>query len=164
MQAIQILDVKQFMQLLFQSQEFHSYDFVSGEIRSDMKYQLDGHWNSDFFSTEEQEQYQLTDRTYLPWEFSKDRIFQLIKGRKTPSFMKLVLRLDNTQTQALLSQNKQFTSQDIDGLFVNITFQSKKLNVICGISYKIFTIDKALESDFYNYFVTFLKSKTITHE
>lgn len=164
MQAIQILDVKPFMQLLFQSQEFHAYDFISGEIRSDMKYLLDGHWTPDFFSKEEQEQYQLTDKAYLPWEISKDRIFQLIKGKKTPSFMKLVLRLDNTQTQALLSQNNQFTSQDIDGLFANITFQNKKLNVICGISYKIFTIDKSFESDFYNYFVTFLKSNNITCE
>ena len=93
----------------------------------------------------------------------KEKIFHLIKGKKTPSSMKLVFRLQDDIMEEILSQNKQFTKNDIDGMFANLTFQNKKLNVICGISYKIFTTDKTLESDFSNYFVTFLKSNQITH-
>lgn len=163
MQAIQILDIKSFMQILFQSTGLESYDFVSGEILTDMKYTIDGHINHDFFSDEELQQFSKNHSEYFPWAIAKEKIFHLIKGKKTPSSMKLVFRLQDDIMEEILSQNKQFTQNDIDGMFANLTFQNKKLNVICGISYKIFTTDKTLESDFSNYFITFLKSNQITH-
>ena len=53
MRSIEILDIKDFMQLLLQSSAFDSYEFISGEMRTDMLYTLDGHLNKDFFSEEE---------------------------------------------------------------------------------------------------------------
>mgnify|MGYP004614121349 FL=1 len=162
MQSIQILDVKPFMQVLFQTTELDSYDFVSGEIQTQLGYQLDGHVNPDFFSEEEADRYQPTHTGYLPWVLAKEKVFQIIKGKKTPSQMKLVLRLSPSQSEEILQQSTTYSANEIDGFFVNILFQEQKLNVILGISYKIFTLDKSLEDVFSAYFITFLKHNHIT--
>lgn len=162
MQSLQILDIKSFMQFLFQSQELDTYEFVSGELQTQMKYTFDGHINSSFFSDEEAAQYELEHATYLPWALAKEKVFLLIKGKKTPTHMKLVLRLSQLQTEKLLQQTTHYTTKDIDGMFINILYQEQKLNVIFGISYKIFTLDKILEEELSRHFVTLLKSKQIT--
>lgn len=164
MEVFNILDVKPFMQFLLQPGQLDAYDFVSGEIHMDMKYTLDGHLNSAFFTTDELEILQLTQSTYLPWCMVREKVFQLIKGKKTPSFMKIVLRLSQLDMEEFLRQNTRFSIHDIDGMFVNITFREQKLNVICGISYKIFSMDKELEKDFSSHFATLLKSNQIIFE
>ncbi|MGN0438707.1 MAG: DUF5721 family protein [Lachnospiraceae bacterium] len=164
MLAIQILDIKTFMQFLFQTRELDAYELVSGELQTQMNYTFDGRINLNFFSEEEIVQYQLKQAAYLPWLLAKEKIFQLIKGKKTPTQMKLVLRLSQSQMEDFLKQSNTYTTNDIDGMFVNIIFQEQKLNVIFGISYKIFTLDKSLEEDFSSIFITFLKQKQITFQ
>lgn len=149
MQSIHILDIKPFMQLLFQTEQLNEYEFVSADIRTDMTYSLDGHINRSFFSEEELIQHSLTQHSYLTWSIAREKVFTLIKGKRTPSLLKIVLRASVPETENLISStNSSLNSNDIDGIFLNIIFQENKLNVICGISYKIFTMDKELESEF----------------
>lgn len=164
MLAIQILDIKTFMQFLFQTQELDAYELVSAELQTQMTYTIDGRINLNFFSEEEIMQYQLKQTPYLPWLFAKEKVFQLIKGKKTPTQMKLVLRLSQSQMEDFLKQSNTHSTNDIDGMFINIIFQEQKLNVIFGISYKIFTLDKSLEEEFFSNFITFLKQKQITFQ
>jgi hypothetical protein len=165
MQSIHILDIKPFMQLLFQTEQLNEYEFVSADIRTDMTYSLDGHINRSFFSEEELIQHSLTQRSYLTWSIAREKVFTLIKGKRTPSLLKIVLRASVPETENLISStNSSLNSNDIDGIFLNIIFQENKLNVICGISYKIFTMDKELESEFSAKIITLLKSNSITCE
>lgn len=165
MQSIHILDIKPFMQLLFQTEQLNEYEFVSADIRTDMTYSLDGHINRSFFSEEELIQHSLTQRSYLTWSIAREKVFTLIKGKRTPSLLKIVLRASVPETDSLISStNSSLNSNDIDGIFLNIIFQENKLNVICGISYKIFTMDKELESEFSAKIITLLKSNSITCE
>ena len=114
MQTINILDIKPFMQLLFQTTALDSYRFVSSSILADMSYTLDGHINHSFFNENDFDTLDIREQIYLPWSIAKEKVFQLIKGKKTPTQLKIV-------------------------------FQANNLNVICGISYQIFTMEKALE-------------------
>lgn len=165
MQSIHILDIKPFMQLLFQTEQLNEYEFVSADIRTDMTYSLDGHINRSFFSEEELIQHSLTQRSYLTWSIAREKVFTLIKGKRTPSLLKIVLRASVPETENLISStNSSLNSNDIDGIFLNIIFQENKLNVICGISHKIFTMDKELESEFSAKIITLLKSSGITCE
>lgn len=165
MQTITILDIKPFMQLLFQSDHLKSYDFVSADIRTDMVYSLDGHINKSFFSEEESTALSLEHKIYLPWNLAREKIFVLIKGKKTPSLLKIVLKASDRQTDALLSAtNSSLNPNDIDGIFLNIIYNENKLNVICGVSYQIFTLDKTLETEFSNDIATLFKSCNITCE
>ena len=162
MRTIEILDIKEFMQLLLQSDTFDSYDLVSGEIHTDMLYTIDGHVNQDFFSEEERDTYALSEHTYLPWNLAKQKVFLLIKGKKTPSSMKLVLRLPESMIAQTIQQQSTLQPNDISGIYLNILFQGHKLNVICGISYKIFTLNKDLDDNISSNFIALFKSKNIT--
>lgn len=165
MQAIEISDVRAFMQLLFQTNILDRYEFVSGDLKTDLSYSIDGHINRDFYNTEELEIPPLTGHIFLPWVIAKDKIFQLIKGKKTPSQLKIILKAGPELLDTLLSETKSsLNPKDIDGIFLNILYQDKTLNVICGISYNIFTLDKELEHDFVNNIITLFKSNGISIE
>ncbi len=165
MQAIHILDIKQFMQLLFQTDTLDQYQFVSATVQTDMSYSLDGHVNHSFFNEEDLSAYELTNATYLPWHLAKEKVFLLIKGKKTPTQLKVVLKASQEVTDTLLNATKSsLKSNDIDGIFMNIIFQENKLNVICGISYKIFTLDKNLENELFDNIITLFKSNNIICE
>lgn len=75
MQEIEILDIKLFMQFLFQTNPFDSYEFVSSELRTDMSYSLDGHINREFFTEEEKSTLGIEHAVYLPWCHAKEKIF-----------------------------------------------------------------------------------------
>lgn len=163
MQAIEVLDIKNFMQLLFQTDTLDHYEFVSSTLCTDMYYTLDGHINREFFNEAEISDLKLEGSTYLPWHAAKEKIFLLIKGKKTPSQMKIVLKACEEQKQTFLSKtNSSLKPNDIDGIFLNIIFQDQKLNVICGISYKIFTMEKELEKELSDNIITLFKSNNIT--
>lgn len=165
MQSINILDIKPFMQLLFQTNILDTYQFVSATIQTDMTYSLDGHVNRHFFNDEELFTFNPRESTYLPWSMAKDKVFLLIKGKRTPTQLKIVLRANQEDTDSLLTAtNSSLKSNDIDGIFMNILFQENKLNVICGISYNIFTLEKELEAEFSNIIITLFKCNSITCE
>lgn len=163
MQAIEILDIKQFMRLLFQTDTLDHYEMVSAEIRTDISYSIDGKLNQSFYNKDELSLLQLEKNFFLPWQYAKEKIFSLIKGKKTPSLLKLILKVNPIQAEDILSlSNSSLNSNDIDGFFLNIIFQENKLNVICGLSYKIFTMDRELENYFSENIITLFKSKDIT--
>jgi len=163
MQTIEILDIKPFMQLLFQTNTFNSYEFVSAVVRTDMTYHLDGHLNKDFFSEEEWNTQNAGDTLYLPWQMAKEKVFYLIKGKKTPSILKIVLKLPLTDTRSVLEvTHSNLTAADLDGMFLNILFQDGRLTVICGISYQIFTLEKQLEQELTSHVQSIFKSLSIT--
>ena len=165
MQAIHVIDVKNFMQLLFQTTTFDCYEFVSAEIATDITYSLDGHFHRSFFSEEELELHHLQSSHYLSWSLAKEKVFQLIKGKKVPGQMKIILKLSQDGLASTLqSLNSSLDTSHIDGMFLNILFQENHLNVICGISYKIFTLDKELENAFTVQTANLLKSSNITCE
>lgn len=163
MQAIEILDIKQFMRLLFQTDTLDHYEMVSAEIRTDISYSIDGKLNQSFYNKDELSLLQLEKNFFLPWQYAKEKIFSLIKGKKTPSLLKLILKVNPIQAEDILSlSNSSLNSNNIDGFFLNIIFQENKLNVICGLSYKIFTMDRELENYFSENIITLFKSKDIT--
>lgn len=165
MQAINVLDIKPFMQLLFQTPTLDSYQFVSATILTDISYTLDGHVNQSFFNEDELSTLGISNHNYLPWSIAKEKVFLLIKGKKTPTQLKIILRANEDNTSQLLNSTKSsLKPSDIDGVFLNIIFQENDLNVICGISYQIFTMEKELEAEFVNSIIALFKSSNITCE
>ncbi|MBE5942569.1 MAG: hypothetical protein E7264_08545 [Lachnospiraceae bacterium] len=163
MQSIHILDIKPFMQLLFQTDLMNQYLLVSASITTDLSYTIDGHIQSAFFNEDELDALGIQELNYMPWSIAKEKIFHLIKGKKTPTQLKLVLKVSEQEERAIFTDaNSSLNSNDINGLYLNILFQENQLNVICGISYHIFTLDKQIEQEFSDKIITFFKSNNIT--
>ena len=92
-------------------------------------------------------------------------VFNLIKGKKTPSYFKFFppFIAGKSQTHPL-PDRKSFTENDISAVFLNIRFQNGELTVTTGISYRIFSTDKTLEHEWDTLLKRFLTKNQISFD
>ena len=93
MLAIQIKDVKTFMSKLLSGNTFDSFLLEEAQIHTFNTFVIDGHQNRDFYTKEELEDPEAFPYEYSEWKNMKTICFQLIKGKKVPTFMKIILHL-----------------------------------------------------------------------
>ena len=91
MLALQLTDVKDFMNKFLRSETFDHFLLQEGVITSGASYVIDGHIHPDFYTSEEMEELEITDCDFLPYALLRGNCFDLIKGKKTPSSFKFVL-------------------------------------------------------------------------
>ena len=121
---------------------------------------IDGRLNHDFYNTDELESLPQTD--YTSWASIKPQIFSMIKGSKTPLSMKIILILSRANTDQLLTNyNLPLSSENINGLFLNIHYDRTNLSCTTGVSYRTFTMDKRLETVFEETILTWLSQNKI---
>ena len=144
MDCIQIKEVKVFMGKLLMKTDFDRYLLSEAEIVTSNTYTIDGHIQKKFYSSEEYES--LGCPVMAEWGKSRPLCFEIIKGNKTPVRFKIVLRLNDEETETLVAQNEiGFQKTDIGGLYLNIVYENDVLNCITGTALNIFTMDKSLE-------------------
>jgi len=121
-------------------------------------YEFDGKMMKDFYDTDEWEI--LKEYPYIPWKMEKQRIFALIKGKKTPLSFQFVLMLTPKRMEAfLLKYNISDRPQEIGGLFLNIYFDREHLKCTTGVSRNTFVPDKTLETAWDEEMTIFLKGR-----
>ncbi len=147
MNAIRVTDIKSFMNELFAGTAFDSFLFVEGDISVATDYHLDGKVNMNFFTEEELEQFRIEE--FMRWQDIKESVKQLIKGKRLPVSMKLVL--------------KKAGSGDITYI-VNIRFDNNSLMLVTGVSRKVFTTDRTGEQEWDRNMCGFLKNHGIEFE
>lgn len=131
---------KIFISHLLLKNTFDSFQFIEGEIITFNKFTIDGFVQKNFYEDPEN----LPEYSY--WKNVKEYCLTLIKGKQTPLRFRLVFRLSPTHTERLLQQNElDFQPQDVQGLYLNITFDNNGLKCITGTSLKLFSLDKSLE-------------------
>ena len=165
MLALELTDIKDFMNKLLRSEIFDHFLLQEGVITSAASYVIDGHINKGFYSAEELEELGLADCTCLPYSMLRTQCFDLIKGKKTPSSFKFVLMLSpKNLARTLSSIQSSFTGNDITGVFLNIRYQNQLLSLTTGIWYNIFSVDKTLDNEWDRLVRQFLKKHEIAFE
>lgn len=163
--ALTLPEVKIFMNKLLCSDIFDNFLLQEAIIQGAITYHINGTLHQDFYSMEELEAEQLTGLSFLPYRKVRTQCFDLIKGKRTPSYFKFVLLLSPANLEKTLQQTgSSFTSQNISAIFLNLKFQNKKLLLTTGISYRIFTTDKSLEQEWDILIKKFLKNHQIMFE
>ena len=163
--ALQLPEVRIFMNKLLCSEIFDNFLLKEASIHGGISYHIDGAIHTDFYSADELEAEQLTGLAFLPYGKVRTQCFDLIKGKRTPSYFKFVLLLSPDNLARTLEQTgSTFTVQDISAAFINLKFQNNQLILTTGISYRIFTTDKSFDYEWDNLIKRFLKSHTITFE
>lgn len=147
MTALHITDVKLFMNLLFSGDAFDRFLFVEGDVATSISYHLEGKTNYSFFTEEELEELKVEE--YQDWLSTKPIVLQMIKGKRLPVSMKLVL--------------KKAGREDITYL-LNIRYDSANLILVTGISRTAFTLDKSGEKEWDDNVGAFLKKNGICFE
>jgi Family of unknown function (DUF5721) len=153
------------MSKLLISDTFHKFLLSEATITTYNSFTIDGHINKEFYTTEELEEKNLTEQSMSYWETLKPICFELIKGKKTPLSFKIVFLLSPANVSKLLAQSGvAFTTNDINGLFLNVKYNNNVLHCITGTSIKLFTLDKTLENEWDLAVQKFLKANEIAFE
>lgn len=123
-------DIRKFMSFLLSGTAFDRLQFRSGEIMTRAKFTIDGRYNRDYDGSED-------ERAYCLWGEIRHNVYDLIKGKKLPAYIKLVLALDE-KPLSHLHENAQ-------AAFLNIVFEKNRVNFTTGTAQKNFNMDKSLD-------------------
>lgn len=159
--SIKALDVKSFMSSLLIHSIFDDFLLCELDIATFNHFHLSGKLIKEWYTNEELEELE----EYSRWTEVKPFAFQIMKGNKTPQFIKIVLQFSLENTLKILEELKlPFSNDDISGLYVNIRYEHDELYLVTGTSLKTFTLDKTLEHEWDSYIKNFLKQNSIPFE
>ena len=158
MLALQIDEVKTFMNRLLAGSVFDSFLFVEGALQMGFSYEFDGHLNHDFYAEGELAGIS-EEEIYIPYSQVRHVLFSLIRGKRTPLSFRLTLQANTSQTQTLLSSVSSAAS--VKGLLLNIRYDGQKVMLTSGVNYSTFSFDKAPEHTWDQWLTEFIKSLSL---
>lgn len=134
------LKTKPSMSHLLLKDTFDQFSFIEGEITTFNKFTIDGYLQKDFFEEKPED-------SHARWKDVREFCFQIIRGKRTPLSFKIILSLAPENFPTFLTDQNitGFRPEDIQGMYLNLSYDGLNLVCITGISMKTFTMDKSLE-------------------
>ena len=121
MVMIEIENIKKFMAGFLGGNLFDDFLMSEGKLSMNIAYEFDGKILKEFYDTEEWEE--MKTYPYVMWQEEKEKIFSLVKGKKTPLSFQFVMMLKLDLVSDILA----------------------KYNLAISVSRKTFVLDKTLE-------------------
>lgn len=163
--ALELTDIKDFMNKLLRSEIFDHFLLQEAVITNAATYTLNGQITKGFYNEEELEELQLKGCRFLPFSMTRGNCFDLIKGKKTPSAFRFVFLLSpSNMEKTLTSVGSSYKTTDVTGMYINLKYQNQLLSLTTGIAYNIFSTDKTLENEWDKMVMKFLKQHEIAFE
>lgn len=163
--ALELTDVKDFMNKLLRQEVFDHFLLQEATITSAATYSINGQITKGFYSEEELEELHLHGCRFLPYAMLRGNCFDLIKGKKTPSAFRFVLLLSpSNMEKTIQSIDSTYKTTDVTGMYINIKYQNQLLSLTTGIAYNTFSTDKTLENEWDKLVLRFLAQHAISYE
>lgn len=143
MVSVQIEEIKKFMNGLFAGEMFDAFEVSEVEVKTLFTSKLNGRVNSEWLDTDEKA------GEYVLWNQIKSRVYDLIKGKKTPLLFTVCL-----------FQKKESGDRGL----LRIQFEKEKLRLITGYSTAGFSFDKTPQIEWDDSILSFLKKQSIIFE
>lgn len=157
--ALQITELKAFMNTLLRSDTFDDFLLQEATLQMAISYVIDGHINKDFF---EEESTELPPNGFVAYGEVRPTLFELIKGKRTPIGLQLVLQHSPKRSAILFPDG--LDNRAIKGLILNIRYDGNKVILTSGINYATFSLDKTPELIWDEALMAFLNSSHIAYE
>ncbi|MBR5577473.1 MAG: hypothetical protein IKW28_00590 [Lachnospiraceae bacterium] len=165
MVAIQIKEIKTFMTKLLSSSLFDFFLVKEAQINTYNNFYIEGHTNRDFFTKEELEDPATILHEYSLWQAIKPILFQIIKGKKVPSLLKITLLLPPEKLSLLSSSfEKQELSSFLKYFVLTIKYDSQGLTLTTGTAFTTFVADKTADTVWDHEFPKFLSENAIDYD
>lgn len=141
--SIKINDVSNFMQNLLVQDTFDSFLLCDGEIHTSNSISINGRINKNFYNAEELESIY---EDFVVWKNLKHICFEIIKGKKVPTKMKLVFTVPRISYLKIIQDSGvALTPENIGGLYLHVSYEHNEIEIITGTSLNVFTMDKTLD-------------------
>lgn len=155
--ALQIVNVKDFMNKFLTTSAFVDFLLAEACIINGVTYHVDGHFDPNYLIDDISQENELIKESHIPFIQIQQNIFQLIKGKQTPSYLKFVLLLKTEAQANFIGEINSLNEGQVESFYLNILFQNGKLLLTSGISTRIFTKDKIIENEWDHKLRCFLK-------
>lgn len=144
--ALRAEDVRTFTSKLFVKEDFDQFLVKEIEIVTFNCFTIDGHIRQGYFGEEELEERKIEE--FSSWKMLRPICFALIKGKKLPGSFRIVLQLSPGAVEKFVKNSGLgITESQIQGLYLNIRYEEGVLYCVTGTSLYVFTLDKALETE-----------------
>jgi hypothetical protein len=142
--ACQIKDVKQFMNILLNSETFDKFCLEEGHLVTAYTLDIDGRTVFDYYTGAEDAPQELSE--FISWRDIRPTIFAQMKGKRTPVAFRFTLHADKDYTMRLIQKHAlNFDCSTVKCLLVNIRYEHGTLNCITGTAFTTFVADQSLE-------------------
>ena len=147
------------MQKLLTSELFDAFETTEGSLTTFASFHVDGAFRSEYFDSSSEET--LSDHVHTPWKLLRPFFYELIRGKYPPLKFRLIFRYPDHLMKDLpfLSSTLDIplSYEDVNGLYLTITYEQKKVRLITGCSLKVFTLDKKTEHGWDDYICSLLR-------
>jgi hypothetical protein len=157
--SFMIEDTKDCMQKLLKDTVFNDFLCVQFELVHIYKVSVDGQLRFESLSEEDKATYE--NRKYILWNDFQSTAYEMVKGNKTPTSMKIVFSLNQKAKQNLLSRIPSIDENAITNFTFILTYESKRIKVVTGTNYATFILDKEAERYFDDSMLKFFKKHMI---
>lgn len=165
MLALNILDVKDFMNQLLIRDTFDPFSLIEASIVTFSTFTIDGKLQQEFFDTDTLATLKETSQSYAAWRDLKSYCFSIIRGKRTPVSFKIVFRLPSAQMQKLFEASPSgIFPEQIGGLYLNLQYKNKALLCTTGVSFHSFVLNKYPEQLWDSMVTDFLQKHGIAFE
>lgn len=164
MLALQITNLKSFMNALLVGDLFDIFLLEKATIATAATYTIDGRINKAFYSADDPA-LQPTVQEFSEWSALKSVCFQLIKGKRTPLHFQFVLHLMPKHVLSILEKGNASISPDfVKAFLVTIRYDGSRATLYTGTSLTTFLADKEPEQLWDVAFKQYLYKKEIACE
>lgn len=142
MLSLKINDVKFTMAHLLLKDTFDEFLLEEAKALTFAMFQINGKRNLNWFDEKEN---QLPNLLY--WREARGFLFDCIKGKKTPEYMKISLKASSEAAGKLLENSGVYSRylNEKPDMYIQIKFDKGELTMVTCITHKEFTMDKTLD-------------------
>ena len=163
--SLQIISMKNFIYHLLVLDTFDCFLLEESTIATANTYHVNGAINKEFYKSVNEDLLEQIPYEYSSWKEKKEFIYQLLKGKNTPIFFKIVLQLKPEIMNALLqNEDCKLTSEQIKALILTIKYDGTLAILTNGIAYHTFIMSKEPEIIWDKYLSKYLSQKGVTFD
>lgn len=155
MLQLKIISNRDFIKQLFLAETFDSFLLEEATIKTANTFYIEGRVNKGFYSKEDLQKNLMLENEFSTWSSLRPLCFDLIKGKKTPLYFKLVLHF---------AKKEELRKPEVKSYVLTIKFDGTTIYLTTGISLHTFQIDKSPEQIWDSYMLEILSQAKITYE
>lgn len=165
MLALNIKDIKDFMNKLLVGNIFDSFWLTEAAITTFNTFHIDGTLHQDFFDSDTLETLSAQNRSHSLWRDVKPYCYSMIKEKRTPLNFKIIFQLPAAQTEQTAARAMTgAASGQIKGMYLNLQYKNDSLLCTTGVSFSAFFPDKRPEQAWDNMILGFFQKHQIIFE